>query len=400
MVMVLGLVGVLVVLVAGFAVLVFAGQGWLRRWQRELARQQAALADAALSSLRSEQSHQLSGTVDTVVSVASERLGSHLALGTQQVELRHQHIDTQLASMTGELRRVNDLVVSLQKERAEQHGQLLNGLQEHARRSAELAQSAQDLRHALSSPKARGQWGERMAEDVLRLAGLVEGVSYRKQVAIAGGTIPDFTFLLPNGWKLHMDVKFPIDNYLRMLNAEDDAARAGFATSFGRDVRARIKELAGRGYIEKGETLDYVLAFIPNEAVYGFVHERDPGLVDDALRERVVLCSPFTLFAVLAVIRQSVEQLALERTSDEILQVLGGFNQQWEKFSESVDGLGRKLDTAHKAFEDLAGTRRRQLQRSIDKVEDLRTRSGLGVEGELDRAEPVLPALRAVAGGS
>ncbi len=401
MVMVLSLVVVIVVvLLVGLAALVFAGQGWLRRWQLDLARQQGALADAALSSLRGEQSQQLSGTVDAVVSVASERLGSHLALGTQQVELRHQHMDTQLASMTGELRRVNDLVVSLQKERAEQHGQLVNGLQEHARRSAELAQSAQDLRHALSSPKARGQWGERMAEDVLRLAGLVEGVSYRKQVAIAGGTIPDFTFLLPNGWKLHMDVKFPIDNYLRMLNAEGETDRTGFATTFGRDVRARIKELGGRGYIERGETLDYVLAFIPNEAVYGFIHEQDPGLVDDALRQRVVLCSPFTLFAVLAVIRQSVEQLALERTSDEILQVLGGFNQQWERFSESVDGLGRKLDTAHKAFDDLAGTRRKQLQKTIDKVEDLRTRSGLGVEGELDQSEPVVPALRAVAGGS
>ncbi len=400
MVMVLSLVVVVVLLLGGLVALFVAGQGWLRRWQQELVRQQAALADVALSSLRSEQSQQLSGTVDTVVSVASERLGSHLALGTQQVELRHQHMDTQLVSMTGELRRVNDLVVSLQKERAEQHGQLLNGLAEHARRSSELAQSAQDLRHALSSPKARGQWGERMAEDVLRLAGLVEGVSYRKQVAIAGGTIPDFTFLLPNGWKLHMDVKFPIDNYLRMLNAQGEAERAGFATSFARDVRARIRELGGRGYIERGETLDYVLAFIPNEAVYSFVHEQDPALVDDALRQRVVLCSPFTLFAVLAVIRQSVEQLALERTSDEILAVLGGFNQQWEKFSESVDGLGRKLDTAHKAFEDLAGTRRRQLQRSIDKVEDLRTRSGLGIDGSLLEDQPVLPALRAVSGGS
>ena len=108
---------------------------------------------------------------------------------------------------------------------------------------------------------------------------------------------------------------------------------------------------------------------------------------------------------MLAVIRQSVEQLALERTSDEILVVLGGFTQQWEKFSDSLDGLGRKLETTAKAYEELSGTRRRQLQRSLDKVEDLRSRAGLDAEGveATPPAEwasrPVSP-LRAVATGS
>ena len=104
----------------------------------------------------------------------------------------------------------------------------------------------------------------------------------------------------------------------------------------------------------------------------------------------MVLCSPFTLFAVLAVIRQSVEYVALERTSDEILTVLSGFSQQWEKFSDAVDGLGKKLETTSKAYEELAGPRRRQLQRSLDKVDDLRSRAGLDGDGEL------APALRAV----
>ncbi|MEZ5232250.1 MAG: DNA recombination protein RmuC [Acidimicrobiales bacterium] len=372
------------VLVLVAAVAALAVQAWLRRWQAQLVHQQRAATESALAAARADRAEQVAATVDTVVAVASDKLGAQLQLGTQHVELRNGAIEERLAGMSAELRRVNDLVATLQKERAEQHGQLLNGLQEQARQSAALARSAQDLHHALASPKARGQWGERMAEDVLRLAGLVEGVNYRKQVAIAGGTIPDFTFLLPNGWSLHMDVKFPVDNYLRMLGAGSEAERAACATAFGRDVRNRIKELHGRNYVQRGETVDYVLAFIPNEAVYGFIHEQDPALVDDALRQKVVLCSPFTLFAVLAVVRQSVEHVALERTSDEILRVLGGFSEQWEKFSESLDGLGRKLDTAHRAYEDLAGTRRRQLQRHLDKVDHLRTRSGLDELG----AEP------------
>ena len=235
--------------------------------------------------------------------------------------------------MAAELRRVNALVSGS----AEGTGRTARPAGHRPRRARPAVgrtgvQRRSRCASALSSPKARGQWGERMAEDVLRLAGLVEGVNYRKQTAIPGGTIPDFTFLLP--WRALPAHGCEVPR--RQLPAHAGRHRTTpsgtrHGTAFGRDVRDRIRELSGRGYIEPGQTLDFVLAFIPNEAVYGFIHEQDPALVDDALRQRVVLCSPFTLFAVLAVIRQSVEHAALERTSDEILSVLGGFSQQWDK---------------------------------------------------------------------
>ena len=89
-----------------------------------------------------------------------------------------------------------------------------------------------------------------------------------------------------------------------------------------------------------------------------------------------MLCSPFTLFAVLAVIRQSMDAYRLERTSDEILTCLGGFTKEWEKFSDQVDKLGRQFDSTQRAYDDLSGTRRRALQRKLDQVDDLRTRRG------------------------
>lgn len=390
---------VLVLLCLGLGVVVVLA--WLlrralaafRRLESTMSASQAAAIDQAMAVLAAQRDSSVAASVDAVVSLAADKLGSHLALGTQHVELRTTAIQDQLAGMGHEIRRVNTLVTTLQKERAEQFGQLVSGLADHARQSGELAQGTQALRDALSSPKARGQWGERMAEDVLRLAGLVEGVNYRKQQGVPGGTIPDFTFLLPHGWVLHMDVKFPADNYLRSVAATTEVERAAAGTAFVRDVRARIKELGGRGYVRSGETLDYVLAFIPNEAVYGFVHSQDPALVDDALRQRVILCSPFTLFAVLAVIRQSVEHFAVERTSNEILSVLGGFFSQWEKFAESLDGLGRKLEATSRAYEDVSGTRRRQLQRSLDRVDDLRSRRVVSPE---DTSDP--QPLRAVVG--
>jgi DNA recombination protein RmuC len=333
-----------------------------------------------VEALRAERRTDLAHTVETVLALAGDKLGSQLDAGARHVDHRNELIARHLDGMVGELRRVNDAVAALQRERAEQHGQLVSGLAETARRSAEVASTAQQLREALSSPKARGQWGERMADDVLRLAGFVEGVSYVRQRALRAGTVPDFTFLLPGDLHLHMDVKFPLDNYVRHLAATSEAERAATGTQFLRDVRERVRSLAGRGYVEPGRTLDFVLLFIPNEAVYAFVHEHDPGLADLALRQNVVLCSPFTLFAVLAVVRQAGEASALQRSADDILQALGQFSVQWGKFSEGVDGLGRKLETATRAYDELAGTRRRQLQKVVDKVDELRRHHPAGQE--------------------
>ncbi|MEX2420799.1 MAG: DNA recombination protein RmuC, partial [Actinomycetota bacterium] len=86
---------------------------------------------------------------------------------------------------------------------------------------------------------------------------------------------------------------------------------------------------------------------------------------------------PTTLFAVLAVIRQSVDRFALERTSDEILQLLGGFAKQWGAFTDGMDKLGRGLETTQRAFDALSTTRRSQLERQLDQIEELRSRRGV-----------------------
>jgi DNA recombination protein RmuC len=134
-----------------------------------------------------------------------------------------------------------------------------------------------------------------------------------------------------------------------------------------------VKELTTRGYVDPaGGTVDYVLLFLPNEAVYAFVHEHDPGLVDAALRQRVVLCSPLSLFAVVAVVRQAVDAFALERTSDEVLGLLGSFSDQWERFCASLDKLGRAVQGVERAFGEVDGTRRRSLERPLARLDELR----------------------------
>ena len=138
-------------------------------------------------------------------------------------------------------------------------------------------------------------------------------------------------------------------------------------------MRDRVRELTTRGYLDAGdETVDCLLLFIPNEQVYAFVQEHDRGLIDDAMKNKIVLCSPLTLYAVLAVVRQAVDNFRLEKTSNEILALLGEFSRQWEKYVVSLDQVQKRFDGVAKEYTLLMTTRHRALQRPLDKIESLR----------------------------
>ncbi len=301
-------------------------------------------------------------------------LESERRLSGEVLDGKKALIDQQLEKMNARLEDVGSLMHALESDRQRKFGELSEQLSLHHDGLTSLLSTTQSLREALSSTKARGQWGERMAEDVLRLAGFVENVNYRKQKALEGARgIPDYTFMLPNDLLLHMDVKFPLQNYLRYCDATSDLEKKRYRDDFLKDVRARVKELSGREYTDAGGgTVDFVLLFIPNEQLYSFMHEQDHSLLDDAVRQRVVFCSPLTLFVVLALIRQMVENFRLARTSDEILSLLGEFTDQWGKFKTQMGKVGQRIDAAGKEFEALVGTRKRALERPLLKIDDLR----------------------------
>jgi len=282
-------------------------------------------------------------------------------------------IDQQLVSMNGELHKVGELMRALEHDRRMAFGELANELRRQHEGLNALSEHTQQLREAMANSRVRGQWGERMAEDVLRLAGFLEGVNYRRQATIPGAGRPDYTFLLPNGLVMHMDVKFPLDNYIRFLEADSELERTSARDRFLRDVRDRVKELITRGYLDASdETVDCLLLFIPNEQVYAFVQEHDREAVDDAMRHKIVLCSPLTLYAVLAVVRQAVDNFRLERTSNEILELLREFSLQWEKYSGQLDRVQQRFDGVAKEYSALMSTRHRALQRPLDKIDALR----------------------------
>lgn len=390
-------VGVLIGLIVAFALRLMHAKSarvLAEELLQETEAQRKAHLDSVLDSIKANfgslSLEALSRSTEEFLKLAKTKLDSERTITVKELQEKKGLIDQQLQQMVSELQKVSDLMSSLEKDRVEKFGELASQLKQTNEQTAALMQTTNTLREALASTKARGQWGERMAEDVLRLAGFMENVNYVKQKTIGGiGSRPDFTFLLPRQLRLNMDVKFPLDNYLRYLEAESELERTKFRGDFLRDVKARIKEVTTRDYINPEQnTVDTVLLFIPNEQIYAFIHEQDGSILDDGIRSGVVFCSPLTLFAILAVIRKAVDNFALEQTSNEVLSLLGAFKKQWDEFLGKLELVGKRIGDAQREYEALTTTRRRQLEKPLNRIEDLRMQRGLPVARE-SNGEPI-----------
>ena len=329
----------------------------------------SALADA-LETLdqRSQRDRQDS------INLASDRVAQ--ASG-EQLGRRAEQIDASLRgvqeSIGLRIQQMDDEIKRLREQNAEKFGSVDKAV-------SDLLKSTGDLNNVLSSSQARGQWGERMAEDLLKAAGLIEGINYEKQDTISGGGRPDYTFLMPPDRVLYMDVKFPMDSYTKFVSATDTGVMASLKADFMKAVRDRVKELERRDYVVSTtqQSLDYVLLFVPNESITGFIHEADPSLIDWALERKVVLCSPLTLYAFLVVVRQATESFHTEETAAQFMQMMGKFRKQWESYVKSLDKVKRNFDNMQEELDDLTvGKRFKGLNRETKKMEELRKRQNI-----------------------
>ncbi len=355
---------------------------------------QTAMASMQVQAGR-ERDEAVKSALIQVTLMGREQLGAETAAASADLDAKKNLIESRLAQVQSDVRvdldRLSTLVGQLGEATSERFGQVDQSLRVHAEITQHLTSTTQSLREALASPNNRGQWGERMAEDILRAAGFIENKQYRKRTAVAGSGqgIPDFTFMMPKGQVLFMDVKFPMAAYLRFLDANTEAEKSTHRATFLRDVRMRVRELARREYAASDDrpAVDNVLLFVPNETLSAFIHETDPELIDEAMRQNVVICSPLTLFAFLGIIRQAFDNYVMEQTSQEMMQLLGKFAQQWTKYTDSIDKVKRQFDTVSKSFDELATTRRRALERPLKDLEALRLDRGVAVDGELFAAE-------------
>ena len=278
------------------------------------------------------------------------------------------------SEVASQLKKIDEALNTLRESSATQYGNMENAV-------SVLSKRTENLNDVLSSSQARGQWGERLAEDMLRKAGFIEGINYEKQEIINGGGKPDYTFKMPPDRVLYMDVKFPLDKYAEYINAESEALKAQAKIAFLSAVKGHVDTLAKRDYVDKSNdnTIDYVLMFVPNESISGFVHEVSPSLIDDALDRKVVLCSPLTLYAFLVVIRQAADSFHTEQTAATIMQKVNQFGKEFEKYSKSVDEVSKLFNKLQEELDSIGtgGTRFKKLNVPVKAIETLRKNQGI-----------------------
>ena len=341
----------------------------------ELARTVGETVNASLAAALQQLNEQSRRDREESIKIAAENIAKS---GGEQLGSRAELIDNTLRNLTGEM---NQRIDALSKEL--QVLQQVNTSQyDNVGKAVEaLARRTDNLSEILSSSQKRGQWGERVVEDMLRAVGFIEGVNYSKQDVNAAGGRPDYTFHMPPDRVLFMDVKFPLDRYADHFNADNDALRQQAKAEFVKAVKGHVDALARRDYTlnAKEEALDYVLMFLPNESISGFVHEADPGMIDYALSKKVVLCSPLALYSFLSVIRQATDSFHTEQTAASIMQQIAKFNKEWQNYAKAVDEV---KDVFHKLTDKVDsigtdGTRFKKLNVPIKAIEKMRTKQGI-----------------------
>ncbi len=316
------------------------------------------------------------GAVETKIhETATQVLAQANETARKQAEERHglqasaleQQTRNLLQPFEQQMSKLNEEVTKLREQNADKFTNVDAAV-------AGLVKQTQTLNNVLSSAQGRGSWGERMLEDILSQSGFERGINYEKQEILEEGGKPDFSFFLPPDRVLYLDSKFPVDNYKAYHEAADDASRNLYRDQFIKNVEDRVKELEKRDYTAQStrEALDYVLLFIPNESVLSFIQQHKPGLVDDAVKKKVVLCSPLTLYAFLGVVRQATDSFHMQKNANEVLSLLTQFSKAWKSYTKYLVDIQKGFDKMQDRLKAVTtGRVMSNLRVPLNKVEEL-----------------------------
>lgn len=256
-----------------------------------------------------------------------------------------------------------------------------------------LATGVGDLKRVLTNVKTRGTWGE------VQLEAMIEQVltpsQYDKNVATRPGSSErvEFAIRFPGRdgetpVRLPIDAKFPMEDYQRLVEAQDTADTAAIeAAAKQLETRIRLEAKTIREkYIAPPHTTDFAVLYLPTEGLYAEVMRR-PGLADTIQREqRVTLAGPTNLLALLNSLQMGFRTLAVEQRSSEVWEVLGQVKTEFGKFGEIIAATEKKLQEASNKFSEVS-TRGRAIERRLKNVEAMPLEAGQGAPPSLDGGE-------------
>jgi len=302
--------------------------------------------------------------------LAKEKLESASANLKQDFANKQDAIGETIKRLHEELQKANEKLEKAERERIGSFEGLRQQITAQAKQTDSLIQATTKLQSVLSNNQQRGIFGEQVAKDLLAMAGFTQGVDYLIQESQQQGTRPDFTVLLPNGMKINVDAKFPYQNLLKFVEATDEQQRNQFRKLFEQDIKAKIKQVTTRDYINpEGNTVDFVILFIPNEKIFSYIYDEMNEIWNEGLRQKVVFAGPFSFTAILRMVRQAYEYFSVQKNLRSIINYIQTFKEEFTKYGEEFDKLGDRIDSAHKQYQSVAQTRTTKLNRIVDKIQ-------------------------------
>ncbi len=391
-------------IVIGGMVGVLAAFLWLRgrlaRAEMELVRQQAILEGerrnaAEKAELLKKEGERLKTEFEALaaqalrannesfLAVARETLGREQAAAKGELELREQAVGKLVEPLARSLEKVNEELGRIEKARAEAFGGLNEQLRALAGSHEKLQAETGNLVQALRRPSGRGQWGEMQLRRVVEMAGMIDHVDFDVQVSSeseAGRLRPDMIINMPGGSQVVVDAKTPLEAYLKALETDDDAARAGHLADHARQVREHVRKLSGKAYQgQLAASPEFTVMFLPSESIFYAALEKDPGLIESGVDQKVLLATPTTLIALLRAVHYGWQQQSLAENAARISDLGRDLYERMGTLAEHFADLGKKIGGSVDAYNRAVGTLERRVLPTARKFPELSVRSSKDV---------------------
>lgn len=315
----------------------------------ELERTFAALSSQALKSSN-----------ESFLQLAEQALRRFYTQAQGDLQNREKAIENLVKPIREALDKTEHQMREMEKDRREAYGSLTRHLESLAQTQQLLHGETRNLVTALRRPEVRGQWGELTLKRLVELAGMVEHCDFYEQEHTdtpEGRMRPDMIVRMPDGREIVVDVKTPLDAYLSAIEAPDDESRKRFLEQHGRKVRERVRELAAKAYWNQFKhSPDFVVLFIPGDQFLSAALDVDRALLEDALRQKIILTTPTSFVALLRAIAYGWRQEALAANAENIREAGEELYSRLANFAEHLARLGKSLDSAVESYNRSVGS--------------------------------------------
>ncbi len=303
---------------------------------------------------------QLQSHSETFLKLARESLGTHHERAKAELAAREQAVEHLVKPIRDALSRTETQITELEKSRHEAHGSITAQLEAMAAGQRILSAETRNLVNALRRPEVRGQWGEITLRRLVELAGMVEHCDFDTQSHTTtedGAIRPDMIINMPDRRQVIVDVKTPLDAYLDATQTENEADRVKALERHAANVAQRVRELASKKYWAQFEdSPEFVILFIPGDQFLSAALELRPELLDDALRQQVILATPTSFVALLKAIAYGWQQTALAENTAEIRGLAVQLYERLTTFAGHISTMGKELGNSVKAYNAAIGS--------------------------------------------